>query len=64
MKTLFYLILAIVGFTMAVTGTIKLSSLSISSDNILLMVSITLVGMIFTTLFGHAFYIHRKDLIN
>ena len=62
MKTLFYLILAIVGFTMAVTGTIKLSSLSISSDNVLLMVSITLVGMILTTLFGHAFWIHRKEL--
>jgi len=59
MKTFTYLILAIIGLTGTITGTIKLCSLD---ANVMPTFAYTLFSVGLFVLFGYAFYIHIKDL--
>ena len=61
MKTIIYLILALVGLTGTITGTVKLTSFSY--DNIAQTFFITLFCMGLFTLFGYAFVKHFKELM-
>lgn len=62
MRTFIYLILAIVGLTGTVSGTIKLSSLGLIPVNVGQTFFITFVCMMLFVLFGYAFYKHVKEL--
>jgi hypothetical protein len=62
MKTFIYLILAIMGLTGSITGTIKLSSLGIHAIDLGQSFFVTLISMGLFVFFGYAFYHHIKDL--
>lgn len=62
MKTFIYLILAIVGLTGSISGTIKLSSFQLSADSIGKTFIITFICMGLFVLFGYAFYRDNKEL--
>lgn len=64
MKTFIYLILAIVGLTGTISGTVKLSSLGLSAENIGQLFIITFICMGLFILFGYAFYNQIKELKN
>ena len=62
MKTFMYLILAIVGLTGTISGTVKLSSLGLTSGNVGQTFLITFISMGLFVMFGYAFYRDIKDL--
>ena len=62
MKTFAYLILAIVGLTGTITGTIKLSSLELTSLTIGQTFITTAICMGLFIFFGYASYTHIKEL--
>ena len=63
MRTIIYLIIALVGLTGTITGTIKLVSFNISQQTIIQTFFITLFCMGLFTLFGYAFVKHYKELL-
>ena len=62
MKTFIYLVLAIVGLTGTISGTIKLSSLGFTDVNIQSVFIITFICMALFVLFGYGAYRHIKEL--
>jgi predicted amino acid-binding ACT domain protein len=61
MKTFIYLVLAIVGLTGTISGTIKLSSTGLTSVNVEQTFITTFLCMGLFVLFGYAFYKHIKE---
>jgi len=62
MKLFIYLILAIIGLTGTITGTIRLSAFNIPADHIGRIVITTFICIILFTLFGYAFHKGNDEL--
>jgi hypothetical protein len=62
MKTFSYLILAIIGLTGSITGTINLSNIDLNGTSIARPFIFTLICMGLFIFFGYAPYRHIKDL--